>query len=224
MLMKSFGSIILKELLLIKRSGYESFFPIIYLFIIMVFFNISLGYVEKIVMQELVPLMIWISCLLVCVLNVENIFKDDYEDGSLEIFLIDDKNLEINVMAKVLSHWLISNLPIIFFAPIIAIALGISNQTSFVLFLSLIIGTPTLSLIGSIAAALTVSLRKNKILISIIVLPLYIPVLIFGTSAVNNSYFNLNYSTELYLLSIIFLIFLLITPIICAKSLKISLD
>ena len=81
----------------------------------MVFFNISLGYVEKIVMKELVPLMIWISCLLVCVLNVENIFKDDYEDGSLEIFLIDDKNLEINVMANVLSHWLLSNFPIIFF-------------------------------------------------------------------------------------------------------------
>ena len=100
--MKSFRSIILKEILLIKRSGYESFFPIIYLFIIMVFFNISLGYVEKVVMQELIPLMIWVSCLLVCVLNVENIFKDDYEDGSLEIFLIDDQNLEINVLAKML--------------------------------------------------------------------------------------------------------------------------
>ena len=222
--MKSFRSIILKEILLIKRSGYESFFPIIYLFIIMVFFNISLGYVEKVVMQELIPLMIWVSCLLVCVLNVENIFKDDYEDGSLEIFLMDAQNLEINVLAKVFSHWLISNLPIIFVAPIIALVLGINSQTSLVLFLSLILGTPTLSLIGSIAGALTVSLKKNKILVSIIVLPLYIPVLIFGTSAVNNSYFSLSFISELYLLSIIFLIFLLITPIICAKSLKISLD
>ena len=111
--MKSFNSIILKEMLLIRRSGYESLFPIIYLFIIMVFFNISLSYVEKIVMQELIPIMIWISCLLICVFNIENIFKDDYEDGTLEIFLIDHQNLEVTILAKVLSHWLISNIPII---------------------------------------------------------------------------------------------------------------
>ena len=222
--MKSFNSIILKEMLLIRRSGYESLFPIIYLFIIMVFFNISLSYVEKIVMQELIPIMIWISCLLICVFNIENIFKDDYEDGTLEIFLIDHQNLEVTILAKVLSHWLISNIPIILTAPIIALVLGVDSQTAFILFISLIIGTPTLSLIGSIAAALTVSLNKNKILVSIIVLPLYVPILIFGTSAVNNSYFQLSYISELYLLGIIFLIFLLTTPIICAKSLKISLD
>lgn len=222
--MKSFNSIILKEMLLIRRSGYESLFPIIYLFIIMVFFNISLSYVEKIVMQELIPIMIWISCLLICVFNIENIFKDDYEDGTLEIFLIDHQNLEVTILAKILSHWLISNIPIILTAPIIALVLGVDSQTTFILFISLIIGTPTLSLIGSIAAALTVSLKKNKILVSIIVLPLYIPILIFGTSAVNNSYFQLSYISELYLLGIIFLIFLLTTPIICAKSLKISLD
>ena len=220
--MKSFNSI--KEILLIRRSGYESLFPIIYLFIIMVFFNISLSYVEKIVMQELIPIMIWISCLLICVFNIENIFKDDYEDGTLEIFLIGHQNLEVTVLAKVLSHWLISNIPIILTAPIIALVLGIDSQTTLILFISLIIGTPTLSLIGSIAAALTVSLKKNKILVSIIVLPLYVPILIFGTSAVNNSYFQLSYISELYLLAIIFLIFLLTTPIICAKSLKISLD
>ena len=222
--MKSFNSIFLKEILLIRRSGYESLFPIIYLFIIMVFFNISLSYVEKIVMEELIPIMIWISCLLICVFNIENIFKDDYEDGTLEIFLIGHQNLEVTVLAKVLSHWLISNIPIILTAPIIALVLGIDSQTTFILFISLIIGTPTLSLIGSIAAALTVSLKKNKILVSIIVLPLYVPILIFGTSAVNNSYFQLSYISELYLLAIIFLIFLLTTPIICAKSLKISLD
>lgn len=222
--MKSFNSIFLKEILLIRRSGYESLFPIIYLFIIMVFFNISLSYVEKIVMEELIPIMIWISCLLICVFNIENIFKDDYEDGTLEIFLIGHQNLEVTVLAKVLSHWLISNIPIILTAPIIALVLGIDSQTTLILFISLIIGTPTLSLIGSIAAALTVSLKKNKILVSIIVLPLYVPILIFGTSAVNNSYFQLSYISELYLLAIIFLIFLLTTPIICAKSLKISLD
>ena len=222
--MRLFSSIILREITLTKRSGYETFFPIMYLFIIMVFFSISLGYVETIIMKELIPFMIWIACLLICVLNLENIFKDDYDDGTLEIFLMNYNNLEINILAKVLSHWLISNVPIILVAPLISLILGIDGQTALVLFISLAIGTPTLSLIGSIAAALTVSLKKNKILISVIVLPLYIPILIFGTSAVNNAYFQLGYMTELYLMGIMFMIFLLITPSICAKSLKISLD
>ena len=222
--MRPFSSIILREITLTKRSGYETFFPIMYLFIIMVFFSISLGYVETIIMKELIPFMIWIACLLICVLNLENIFKDDYDDGTLEIFLMNYNNLEINILAKVLSHWLISNVPIILVAPLISLILGIDGQTALVLFISLAIGTPTLSLIGSIAAALTVSLKKNKILISVIVLPLYIPILIFGTSAVNNAYFQLGYMTELYLMGIMFMIFLLITPSICAKSLKISLD
>ena len=162
--MRPFSSIILREIILTKRSGYETFFPIMYLFIIMVFFSISLGYVETIIMKELIPFMIWIACLLICVLNLENIFKDDYDDGTLEIFLMNYNNLEINILAKVLSHWLISNVPIILVAPLISLILGIDGQTALVLFISLAIGTPTLSLIGSIAAALTVSLKKNKIL------------------------------------------------------------
>ncbi len=222
--MKLFNSIILKEIMITKRLGYENFFPIIYLFIIMMFFNISFGYIETIVMKELIPFVIWISCLLICVLNLENIFKDDYDDGTLEIFLINNANLEINVLAKIFSHWLTSNVPVILIAPLISIILGVDTETTSILLISLLVGTPTLSLIGSIAAALTVSLKKNKILISLIVLPLYVPILIFGTSAVNNSYFQLGYMTELYLMGIIFLIFLLITPSICAKSLKISLD
>ena len=222
--MKLFNSIIFKEMVLVQRSGYETFFPIIYLFIIMIFFNISLSYVEAIIIKELLPLMIWIACLLICVLNLENIFKDDYEDGTLEIFLLNHDDLEVNILAKVTSHWLISNMPIVLTAPLISYILGIDGQTTFVLFVSLAIGTPTLSLIGSIAAALTVSLKKNKMLVSIIVLPLYIPILIFGTSAVNNSYFQLGYVSELYLMGIILVIFLLITPFICAESLKISLD
>ena len=144
--------------------------------------------------------MIWIACLLICVLNIESIFKDDYDDGSLEIFVIHNENLEIDILAKIFSHWLLSNFPVVLIAP----------------FLSL--------LLGSIAAALTISLKKNKILTSIIILPFYIPILIFGTGAVNNSFFNIDYFSELMLMGIIFFIFLLVTPIACSKALRISLD
>ena len=222
--MNSFLKNISKEFLIASRSGFEILLPVIYLFIIMVFFNISISYVEKNIMIELIPLMVWISCLLICVLNLETIFREDYDDGSLDMFIVNDKYLEREIIAKVLSHWILSNLPVVIIAPIISIILGLDVTTSFVLFMTLIIGTPTMSLIGSIAAALTISLKKNKILISIIVLPMYIPILIFGTSAVNNSYFNISYDSELIMMTIIFLIFLLVSPIACSKALKISLD
>jgi len=198
--------------------------PIVYLLIIIIFFNISISYVAKDIMLELLPLMIWISCLLICILNLETIFKEDYDDGTLEMFLINNDGVEFGILIKILSHWLLSNLPIVIVAPLIAMILGLDVATTLTLFLTLLIGTPTMSLIGSIAAALTISLRKNKILVSIIVLPLYVPILIFGTSAVNNSFFKINYSAELTLMSFLFFIFLLITPLACSKALKISLD
>ena len=222
--MNQFYSIITKEITLAARSGYESFFPILYLFIIIIFFNISISYAEKNMILELIPLMIWIACLLICVLNIESIFRDDYDDGSLEIFIIHNENLEIDILAKIFSHWLLSNLPVVLIAPFLSLLLGLDYDTSIVLFLTLLIGTPTMSLLGSIAAALTISLKKNKILTSIVVLPLYIPILIFGTSAVNNSFFNMDYFSELILMGIIFFIFLLVTPIACSKALRISLD
>ena len=218
------SNIITKEFLLASRSGYEIFMPIVYFFIIIIFFNISTSYVEKVIMLELLPLMIWISCLLICILNLETIFKEDYDDGTLEMFLIKDDQIELGILIKILSHWLLSNLPIVIVAPLIAMVLGLDTTTTLTLFITLLIGTPTMSLIGSIAAALTISLRKNKILVSIIVLPLYIPILIFGTSAVNNSFFKMNYSVELTLMLFLFFIFLLITPLACSKALKISLD
>ena len=217
-------NIITKEFLLASRSGYEIFMPIVYFLIIIIFFNISTSYVEKVIMLELLPLMIWISCLLICILNLETIFKEDYDDGTLEMFLIKDDDIELGILIKILSHWLLSNLPIVIVAPLIAMVLGLDATTTLTLFVTLLIGTPTMSLIGSIAAALTISLRKNKILVSIIVLPLYIPILIFGTSAVNNSFFKMNYSVELTLMLFLFFIFLLITPLACSKALKISLD
>ena len=222
--MNGFFNNINKEFIIASRSGLEILMPIMYLFIIMIFFIISISYVEKNIITELLPLMVWISCLLICVLNLETIFKEDYDDGTLDMFIIKDNHIERDIVAKITSHWILSNLPIVIIAPILTIILGLDTNTSLVLFITLIIGTPTMSLIGSIAAALTISLKKNKILVSIIVLPMYIPILIFGTSAVNNSYFNINYNSELFMMVIIFLIFLLVSPIACSKALKISLD
>ena len=223
-MMNNFIKNVNKEFLIASRSGLEVLMPIMYLFIIMIFFNISISYVQRDIVLELLPLMIWISCLLICVLNLETIFKDDYEDGTLDMFVVNDKYLELDIIAKVLSHWILSNLPVVIIAPLLCIVLGLDTGTSYVLFITLLVGTPTMSLVGSIAAALTISLKKNKILISIIVLPMYIPILIFGTSAVNNSFFNINYQSEIIMMAMIFLIFLIVAPIACSRAIKISLD
>ena len=140
------------------------------------------------------------------------------------MFVVNDKYLELDIIAKVLSHWILSNLPVVIIAPLLCVILGLDTGTSYVLFITLLVGTPTMSLVGSIAAALTISLKKNKILISIIVLPMYIPILIFGTSAVNNSFFNINYQSEIIMMAMIFLIFLIVAPIACSRAIKISLD
>ena len=222
--MNKFLFSIKKEFTLLKRSGYEPFIPIIYLILIMLFFSIAVGYMGKAVFNELIPLFTWIACLLICILNIENIFREDFDDGSLELIMINFNFLKINILAKIFSHWVLSNFPIVLIAPIITLILGLDTDTALILFVSLLLGTPTLTLIGAIAAALTVGLKNNKILLSIVVLPLYVPVLIFGTSAVNNSYLKMQYTSELYLLLILFLIFLLIAPFACSRALKISLD
>ena len=218
--MKDLLQIINKEFLLVARSGYGVFMPVAYLLIIMILFNISISFVDKKITQELIPLMIWISCLLICILNLETIFKEDYE----EMFLINKKNIESTIIAKIFTHWVSSNFPVVIIAPMVALLLGLDSHTAMILFISLLIGTPSLTLIGSIAAALTISLRSNKILLSLMVLPLYIPILIYGTNAVNNSYFGISYQGEMTMMILLFIIFLLITPFTCAKALLVALD
>lgn len=220
----SIVNIINKELKLVSRSGYEPFMPLIYLVVILLSFNIAVGYISTQIIHNLVPFIIWLSCLLVCVMNVENIFKEDFDDGSLDMYMANVSKQMDFVLGKILAHWIFTSLPIVIFAPLLGLILGIDHGAASVLFTSLFIGTLAMSLIGGIIAALTVSLKRSKLLISVISLPLYIPILIFGTSAVNNYTANLGYDTELILLSIILLIFLLIAPFLCLKALKVSLE
>ena len=119
--MNNFFNNINKEFIMASRSGLEVLMPVMYLFIIMVFFNISISYVDKNIITELLPLMVWMSCLLICVLNLETIFREDYDDGTLDMFIINDRHMERDIIAKIMSHWILSNLPIAIIAPILTI-------------------------------------------------------------------------------------------------------
>ena len=198
--------------------------PIIYLFLIITFFSISLegtvlGGYDKILAQ-----IIWLSCLLVSLLNIEIMFKDDYEDGTLDGIVINSDMLEICILAKVISHWLFSILPLVIIAFLINILLTGNLSVSITLFISLMIGSLTITLIGSIASSLTLSLKGNGLLLSTIVLPLDIPVLIFGTSAIYNSSIGLYYDSELLFMILLLILFLVIAPFAASFGIKNSLD
>ena len=125
----SIVNIINKELKLVSRSGYEPFMPLIYLVIILLSFNIAVGYISTQVIQNLIPFIIWLSCLLVCVMNVENMFKEDFDDGSLDMYMANvSKQMDI-VLGKILAHWIFTSLPIVISAPLLGFILG--NQHVF---------------------------------------------------------------------------------------------
>ena len=223
-MLNKFNSIILRDMRVILNSNSRIFMPVVYLFLIITFFSISLegtvlGGYDKILTQ-----IIWLSCLLVSLLNIEIMFKDDYEDGTLDRIVINSDMLEICILAKVLSHWLFSILPLVIIAFLINFLLTGNLSVSITLFISLIIGSLTISLIGSIASSLTLSLKGNGLLLSTIVLPLDIPVLIFGTSAIYNSSIGLNYDSELLFMLLLLILFLVIAPFAASFGVKNSLD
>ncbi len=128
---------------------------------------------------------IWVTALLATMLSLDRLFQSDFEDGSLDLLVTSSPPLELIVLAKVMAHWLVAGLPLIVAAPILAVALRLPADGFLVLFAVMAIGTPTLSLIGAVGAALTLGARRSGVLISLLVLPLYIPVLIFGVAAID---------------------------------------
>jgi heme exporter protein B len=155
---------------------------------------------------------------------MEALFKDDFEDGTLEGIVINSHVLEFNVLAKVISYWLFTIIPLVIIGFLANYLLTSNMGASIVLLVSLLLGTLTISLIGSIAASLTLSIKGNNLLLSSIVLPMDIPVLIFGTSSVYNAMSGVDYNSELLFLLLLLILFLIISPFASAMGLKNSLD
>lgn len=222
--MNTFISIMHRDMRVILNSGNKVFMPIIYLLLVLTFFSISLANSTSGSYERIVPQIIWLACLLVSLINMEALFKEDYEDGTLENIVINSDALEFNVLAKILSYWLFTITPLIIVGFIMNYLLTSDLNTSLVLLVSLILGTLTISLIGGVAASLTLSIKGNNLLLSTIVLPMDVPVLIFGTSSVFNATSGVNYHSELLILLLILILFLIISPFASALGLKNSLD
>jgi heme exporter protein B len=175
-------------------------------------------------LSSIAPGIIWVITMLSVLLSLNSLFHYDYDSGVLEQMVISHHSLPLILLAKTLAHWMLSGLPIIILSPFLGMALFINTEGIYILILTLIIATPCLSLIGSIGASLVVGIKNSGMLLSLLILPLFIPILIFATSAVSQSQSNLPIDGQLYFLGFILILSLLITPFLSALSLKISLE
>jgi len=167
---------------------------------------------------------IWVVALLACLLSLDRLFQADYEDGSLDDLMSAPLALTGAVLAKTLAHWIATMLPLIFVSPLLALLLNLPDSGLFYLLVSLLVGSPALSLLGAIGSALTVAIRRGGVLMSLLVLPLYIPTLIFGVSTVDAAVQSLDPLPHLALLGAVSLISLLVAPIAAAAALRLALE
>lgn len=179
---------------------------------------------EPVMLRAIGPGVVWVAALLACLLSLGRLFADDHRDGSLEQMLLSPYPNALLALGKALAHWTINGIPLLLIAPVLGIQFGLPAEALWVLVLSLAIGTPILSLLGSIGAALTLGLRGGGVLITLLILPLYVPVLIFGAGAVEGVVVGTGAEANLSLLGAFLVMTLLIAPWISAMALKISVE
>ena len=175
-------------------------------------------------LSAMAPSVLWVTALLSCMLSLSRIFASDYADGTLEQIMLSNQPALLIVLMKILAHWVLSGMPLVFVAPLIGLQFNLSSAELQVLAISLLMGTLALSLIGSIGAALTLGIRGSGVLIAILVLPLYIPVLVFGAGAVNAVSIGMSPNGALSLLGAVSAMALVFAPLASAAALRIALE
>mgnify|MGYP000542507604 CR=1 FL=1 len=221
--MTNFRLIIHRELLIAYRRRADVLNPLWFFIIVITLFPLSIG-PDPALLVRISAGIIWVAALLSALLSLERLFGDDYLDGSLEQIMLTSTPLPLVVIAKVLSHWLLTGLPLIIISPILAILLGLNMDTWLAVVFTLMVGTPTLSFIGAIGVGLTVGLKKGGVLLSLLILPLYIPVLIFATSAIDAASLGMPYSGQLAILGAMFMGSLTLTPFAISAALRVSVN
>ena len=212
-----------RALRLALRQGTDSLMVVMFFVIAVVLFPLGVG-PEPNILARIAPGVIWVAALLASMLSLERLFQSDYEDGSLELLALQPMALEATVMAKVAANWLTTGLPLIVAAPLLAVLMKMETEGFAVLLGVLALGTPTLSLIGAIGAALVLGTRRGGILLSLLILPLYIPVLIFGAGAVDATIAGFPAKVQFLFLGGLFVGSLALCPWVGAAALRQALD
>ena len=197
--------------------------PLLFFVISISLFPIAIS-PESQTLSNIAPGIIWVTVMLSALLSLNTLFHFDYENGILEQMVISHHSLALILLAKTTAHWILTGLPIILLSPLVGTVLFLDDESILILMLTLLIATPCLSLIGAIGASLIVGIKNSGMLLSLLVLPLYVPILIFGTSAVSQTQFNLPINGQIYFLSFMLVLSLITAPFISAYSLRISIE
>ena len=217
-----FYIILKRDFMLTFREKTDFFNSLVFFIIIILLFPLSFGSKSEL-LNTIMPGIIWISALLATCLSLEAIFRSDFEDGSIEQLALSRYPLILLVSAKILAHWITFGIPIIVISLTLGVILSLSNEIMMALFITLILGTPILSLLGSVMAVLTMGLH-GSMLLSILILPLSMPVLIFSTIAIQNASLGLPIVAETYFLAGILILAITLAPIAAASALRIRLS
>ena len=221
--MPAFVAILRRELRLSLRRGVDSLQPLIFFVVALALFPLGVGPATE-VLERIGVGVIWVLALLAVMLSLDRLYQADAEDGSLELLALATMPLELAVLAKCLAHWLTSGLLLVIGSPMLALLLHQPADVMGILALALLLGTPTLTLIGSVGAALAIGTRRGSVLIALLVLPLYIPVLIFGVSAIEGEVMGLGGRPQLLILGAMLLAALALTPFASAAALRLALE
>ena len=197
--------------------------PLIFFLTVVVFVPLGISPDPKVLMS-LAPGMVWIIALLATLLSLDRMFQSDFEDGSLDQMLVSGQPLYWFALIKAVVHWLLTGLPLTILAPVMGLMMNLAPQGYIALIVSLLLGSACLSLIGAIGAALTVALRRGGLLLSLIIMPLYVPILIFGTSAVRNAAEGDPFWGQITMLLGFLMGALVLSPIAVAGALRVSAD
>ncbi len=219
----AFSATLRRDLLLAFRRRSDFLNPLAFFLIVCTLFPLGIG-PEPEQLAVLAPGILWVVALLACLLASDTMFRGDYDDGSLEQMLLSPVSLYLQVLAKTLAHWLLTGFPLTLLSPLLALLLQMPIQGMPALVFSLAIGTAVLSFIGAIGAGLTVGLRKGGLLLSLIILPLYIPVLIFGVATVRAALDGSPYLGQLAVLGAFLALAVTLAPLAIAASVRISVD
>ena len=212
-----------RDLLLALRRRSDVLTSLIFFVIVASLFPLGVG-PESAMLRQMGPGVVWVAALLASMLALARLFANDHADGTLEQLALLPKPLALLALAKVCAHWLVTGLPLVIMAPVLGLQFDLGADALLILIASLLLGTPTLSLIGAIGAALTLGLRGGGALLSLLVLPLYVPVLIFGAGAVEAGAAGLGAGAHLSVLGALLLVAVVFSPWATAVALRIAVE
>jgi heme exporter protein B len=217
------GLVIRRDLVLAMRRRADVLTTLVFFVMVVSLFPLGVG-PELDMLRKMAPGVVWVAALLASMLSLGRLFSADYLDGTLEQMMLAPQSLSLLVLGKILAHWMVSGLPLVLMAPVLGLQFDMSAQELWVLIAALLLGTPILSMIGAVGAALTLGLRGGGVLVSLLVLPLCIPVLIFGAGAVEAVSSGMSVVSHLSLLGAMLLLALVFTPWVAAQALRISME